>query len=259
MTQENKISAVIITYNEEKNILRCLESVKKVADEIIVVDSFSTDATPEICREFNVVFLQNTFKGHVEQKNFAAQKATSPYVLSLDADELLSDELVQYINSIKKQLFDFEAYSFKRLNNYCGKWIKNGAWYPDRKIRLWQAGKGSWGGDNPHDKVIMNANSRVEKVNHEILHYSFTSISEHLTQVNKFSSIAAETAFNNGKRASILMLLLSPFFKFVRDYFFKAGFRDGFYGLVIAVISSHSKFLKYAKLLQKQINLKKDS
>jgi len=140
-----KISAVIITFNEEKNIGRCLDSLQKVADEIVVVDSCSNDKTCEICEKYGVRFIQNRFKGHIEQKNFAMQQAEYDWVLSLDADEVLSLELTDSILKVKKD-WVIDGYAFNRLTNYCGTWIRHCGWYPDTKLRLWDKRRGRWGG-----------------------------------------------------------------------------------------------------------------
>src|ERR1035437_7666308 len=140
-----QISVVIITFNEEKNIERCILSVQDLADDIVVVDSFSTDRTEEICKSHGVRFIQNHFNGHIEQKNFAISKAHFPYILSLDADEQLSEELKKSIQQVKNN-WDADGYYFNRLTNYCGQWIRHSSWYPASKLRLWDSRKGKWGG-----------------------------------------------------------------------------------------------------------------
>jgi len=246
-----KISVIIITFNEEKNIRRCLESVQNIADEIIVVDSFSSDSTETICKDFNVRFVKNEFKGHIEQKNFALGLSSNPHVLSLDADEALSEELIQSVNRLKSG-WNSDAYSMNRMTNYCGSWIRHGSWYPDSKIRLITVGKGKWGGENPHDTYMPDNHSSVGKVRGDILHYSYYTTEDHIAQVNKFTTLGAQSAFNAGRKANILMLFYKPFYKFVRDYFLKMGFLDGYAGFVIARISAHATFLKYLKLLELQ-------
>ena len=151
-----KISATIITFNEERNIKKCIESLLEVADEVIVVDSFSTDDTERICKSFDKLkFYKHSFEGHIQQKNFAVSKTSYNFVLSLDADEQLSNDLINEINNIKiKKVTIPSAYSMPRLNNYCGKWIRHCGWYPDRKIRLWDKRIGTWGGTNPHDEDL---------------------------------------------------------------------------------------------------------
>ncbi len=155
---EVRISAVIITFNEERNIGRCLESLVGVADEIVVVDSYSTDRTEEICKSFDAKFIRHRFFGHIEQKNWAILQASSPYILSLDADETLSDELRKSILQVKKD-WTHDGYNFNRLTNYCGKWIRHTSWYPARKLRLWDSRKGHWGGYNPHDRFLLTEKS----------------------------------------------------------------------------------------------------
>jgi len=245
-----QISAVIITKNEERNIERCLQSLQGVVDEVIVVDSFSTDNTESICQKCNVQFIKHIFEGHIEQKNYAMQQANLPFVLSLDADEVLSSTLKQSIQKIKSKSFPADAYKFNRLNNYCGKWIKHGGWYPDTKIRLWNKNKGCWSGTNPHDKVIMQKNTKIVHLKGNLLHYTYNSISEHIQQMEKFSTIAAEQLKKNGKKTTLPLILLKSNWKFIRDYFFKAGFLDGYYGFIICKINAMTTFLKYVKLKQ---------
>ena len=242
-----KISAVIITFNEEKNIARCLNSLSGVADEILVVDSFSTDKTEAICRERGVRFETNKFVGHIEQKNFAMHHAKYDWILSLDADEALSSDLKESVSKVKSS-DEKHAYQLNRLTSYCGKWIKHGGWYPDRKIRLWNRNYGQWGGENPHDRVELVANSKIGFLKGDLLHYSFYSIEEHVAQIQKFTTIAALSAQRNGKRTNWMKIILGPVFTFLKMYFFRLGLLDGFYGLVIAVNSSFYKFLKETKM-----------
>jgi glycosyltransferase involved in cell wall biosynthesis len=242
-----KISAVIITYNEEHNIARCLESIKEVADEIVVVDSFSKDQTAEICRNYDVHFLEHPFDGHIEQKNYAMKQAVHDFVLSLDADEALSEELKASLMEIRKS-HNADYWSMNRLTNYCGKWVRHCGWYPDTKIRLWNRKKGNWGGVNPHDQVIMKKGARGARLEGDILHYSFNSIDEHMQQINKFTDISARALKNKSRSYALLKMIFSPMIRFIRDYFFKLGILDGFYGFVICKNTSYSRFLRYAKL-----------
>ena len=242
-----RLSVVIITFNEERNIERCIRSVQEVADEVIVVDSFSTDQTESICKKYGVRFIRHPFEGHIEQKNFAISQASFQHILSLDADEALSEKLKASILNLK-QNWKQGAYNMNRLTNYCGKWIKHGGWYPDRKIRLFEKGKGKWGGQNPHDKFLPDNPQQVGFVEGDLLHYSYYSIEGHIMQINKFTEIGAQSAHRAGIHSNILKLIFNPAFKFVRDYFLKLGFLDGYYGYVISRISAHATFLKYAKL-----------
>ena len=249
-----QLSVVIITFNEEKNIARCLDSVLPIADDIVVVDSFSTDTTKQICIQKRARFVEHKFDGHIEQKNWAITQAKYQYVLSLDADEALTKELQQAIIEIKNN-YQSDAYSFNRLTNYCGQWIKHCGWYPDEKLRLWDSKKGKWGGENPHDKVIMNKGIRVEHINLDILHYSFYTEEQHLKQIEYFTDISSKAAFNKGKKSSSLKIFYKPIFKFFRDYVLKAGFLDGYYGYIVCRNSGYAAGLKYKKIahLQKEI------
>lgn len=242
-----KLSVVIITFNEERNIGRCLASVKEVADEIVVVDSYSTDKTPEICQAFGVRFIQHSFEGHIQQKNFAITQATYPHILSLDADEALDNLLLKSVNQIKVN-WPADGYEINRLTNYCGSWIRYGGWYPDRKLRLWDGRKGKWVGTNPHDKFEMEAGSKILKLKGDILHYSYYSIEEHLKQINYFTTIACHELKLKGKSFGLWPLLVKPPFKFFQMYLLKFGWRDGFAGFCVAVLSAYAVFAKYAKL-----------
>ncbi len=244
-----KISAVIITFNEEKNIEQCLKSLSGIADEIIVLDSFSTDKTKEICKKFNVIFKQHAFDGHIQQKNRVIEAAQYNYVLSLDADEVLSKELKKSILEVKQSL-SFDSYYFNRLNYFCGKAIKHSGWYPDKKTRLWNKNKAKWGGINPHDMVILEKNASEKYLKGNLLHYTFNSIEEHLNQINKFSTIKATVAFNNKKKTNILKILFKPTVKFFIQYIIKGGILDGFLGFVICRNSAYAEFLKQIKIKQ---------
>jgi glycosyltransferase involved in cell wall biosynthesis len=248
MSQAVKISAVIITLNEERNIGRCLESLKNVADEIVVVDSFSTDKTADICETYGVRFIQHLFEGHIEQKNYAVSQAEFDCVLSLDADEALSEELARSILNATGN-WSWDGYRFNRLTHYCGKWIRHSGWYPDAKLRLWDRRKGRWGGVNPHDHVVMDAGSRIRHLGGDLLHYSYHSIADHIAQINRFSEIAARAAFSQGRKANIFGdILLNPFLTFFKKYIVKLGILDGYEGFVISIHTAYGKFLKYAKL-----------
>ena len=244
-----KLSVVIITFNEEKNIERCLISVKDIADEIVVLDSFSTDKTEEICKKHNVKFYQHKFDGHIQQKNRALIHASNNYVLSLDADEVVSSELKNSIITVKED-WQADGYFFNRLNNYCGKWIKHTSWYPDRKLRLWDKTKGEWGGDNPHDKVIMQKELELILLKGDLLHYSYNSINQHIQQYNYFTDIGAAEAFKMNKKSNLFIAFYKSIWKFFREYFFKLGVLDGYYGFVICILSSHATFIKYLKLTE---------
>lgn len=253
------LSVVIITFNEERNIARCLESVKGIADDIVVLDSFSTDQTEAICKSFGVRFFQHRFEGHIEQKNLAITYAVFPHVLSLDADEALDDTLKQSIAQAKSNWTN-TGYYMNRLTNYCGKWIYHCGWYPDKKLRLWDSREGKWGGLNPHDKfVLYRGDNDTGYLKGNILHYSYYTLDDHYKQVNYFTDILAKSQFEGGKRTNLIVLYLSPIVKFLRDYFLKLGILDGKAGFTISRISAYATFLKYRKIrqFQKALNSKK--
>ncbi len=243
-----KISVVIITYNEERNIERCLKSVDGIADEILVVDSYSTDKTEEICKLHNIRFIKHEFEGYIEQKNWATSQAAYNHVLSLDADEAITEELKKSILTVKNN-WTHDGYSFNRLTNYCGKWIRHTSWYPSRKLRLWDRRKGFWDGINPHDKFVMVKGSKVCHLKGDMIHYSFYTISQQINQINKFTDILALAYHQKGIKPNYFRyIILHPLWRFFRDYIIKLGFLDGFYGLVVSLNSSFEVYLKYLKL-----------
>lgn len=245
-----KLSATIITFNEEKHIGRCLESLKQVADEIVVVDSRSTDRTKEICLAYPVLFIEQPFLGYMEQKNFAQLKASHQYVLSLDADEALSEELVRSIREEKEKGFPAAGYTMNRFNYYCGRWIRHGTYYPDRKLRLIDTHKGKWGLQNPHERIVMQEDAAMAHLKGDLLHYTYQSLEEHNRQMDRFSSIAAKTLFDKGRKPSYVKMLFHPAWAFIKGYFIKGGFLDGFAGFMIARFTALQSFLKYAKLIR---------
>jgi len=242
-----KLSVVIITYNEEKNIARCIDSVKTLADEILILDSNSNDNTVAIAESRGAIVKQESFKGFIQMKNRAVQLADNDYILSLDADEALDPVLADSIRKVKEN-FTFQAYRMNRCTNYCGQFIRHGTWYPDKKIRLFDRRIAQWGGINPHDKIDLKENITAEQLRGDILHYSYYSIAEHVAQNNKFSTIAAESLFTNGKRTRLLNIIINPLWAFIQSYFIKAGILDGLFGFVIAIQISHMTFLKHIKL-----------
>jgi glycosyltransferase involved in cell wall biosynthesis len=243
-----QLSVVIITFNEEKNIGRCLESVKDIADDIVVIDSFSTDKTEEICKTKGVRFIQHKFEGHIEQKNWAITQAKFPHILSLDADEALDETLKKSILEIKNN-WQYDGYYINRLTNYCGKWIRHCGWYPDKKLRLWDSRKGKWDGTNPHDKYeLFEGDKNTSHLNGDILHYSYYTLNDHYKQVYYFTDILAKAEYKEGRKASVIKLLMSPIVKFIRDYIIKLGLLDGKEGFLISRISAYATYLKYKKL-----------
>lgn len=243
-----KLSVVIITFNEERNLARCLESVKDIAHEIIVVDSFSTDGTLAIASAHNARIISQAFEGYGQQKNSGTQHAANDWILSLDADEQLTPELKRSIVAVMKAP-EYNVYQMPRLTNYCGKWIRHCGWYPDRQTRLYNRTKGAWKEQKVHEYwQLNNAGDTKGLLKGDLLHYSFASISEHLKKIEKYSELAALAAVANGKNASLFKILVSPKWHFFTEYIIKLGFLDGFYGFVICKLSAYAAFAKYSKI-----------
>ncbi len=245
------LSAVIITYNEENNIARCIDSLKTVADEIIVLDSYSTDKTAEIARSHGAIVHFEIFRGYIEQKNYALQLASHNYILSLDADEALDSQLTHLILQAKES-FPFRAYRMNRCTQYCGRFLRHGLWYPDKKIRLFDRRIAKWGGLNPHDKIELQQGFRFKHLKGNILHYAFDTTEDIIWRNNRISSIAAMSLYKIGLRSSWYKMLVRPAWAFLNGYFFRLGFLDGFEGFGFAVNMSHQVFLKYSKLYKLQ-------
>ncbi|MDO4729249.1 MAG: glycosyltransferase family 2 protein [Bacteroidota bacterium] len=254
-----KISGVIITFNEERFIRQCIESIKDVVDEIVVVDSFSTDNTKVIAQEYNVRFIENKFEGFIAQKNFANSQAIYDYVLFLDADEQLSEQLKKSILDIKSLKVRFDGYSFNRLNNYCGHWVKYSGWYPDAKIRFFNRNKAKWVGENNlHEQIVLDNKESEQKLDGDLVHYAYDSVSEHWTKINKYTDIVSRYIFENqpNKKIGFSKLFLSPFWKFIKSFIFQKGYKDGAYGLIICSLAAFYTYLKYAKVKEFQLKNK---
>jgi len=242
-----EISAVIMTLNEERNIERCLASLRGIADEIFVVDSFSTDRTEEICADYRVRLIKHPFGGYIEQRQYSIDQAKYDHVLVIDADEALSDELRAEISKVKDN-WTHDGYEFNRLNSFCGQWIKHCGWYPDRKIRLFDRRKASVQGRNPHDRIMMNPGATLRHLRGDLLHYTYYTVDGHIHQLNRFTSIQAKENFERGKKASVFSMIFSPCYKFIRHYIFQLGFLDGYYGYLICRNQAFSTFMKHSKL-----------
>jgi glycosyltransferase involved in cell wall biosynthesis len=240
------ISVCIITFNEEKNIVDCLESVNWV-DEIVVVDSFSQDRTVDLCRKYTDKIYQIEWQGHVKQKNCALEYASNEWVLCLDADERLSPKLKEEIeNVLSADVKKIDGYFSPRHSYYLGRWINHGGWYPDYKLRLFRKSKGQWGGQDPHDKVILNGTTA--RLQGNLLHFVYKNLSHQLQTVDSFSTITANVLEGDDEGFSLMKLIFRPPFRFFEMYVIKKGFLDGLPGFIIAVASSFYVFLKYAKL-----------
>lgn len=246
----NILSAVVITKNEEKNIARCLRSLVGIADEIIVLDSFSTDRTEEICRTFPVKLISQEWKGYSATKNIGNSLASSDWILSLDADEELNEHLKKSILQEKEKGFS-GVYRMNRLTNYCGKWIRHGTWFPDKKIRLFNRKEAQWEGDFVHEKLVQitTQNPQLTTDLEGLLHhYSYYTLAEHRAQTKKYSRLAALELLNKETkhgRIKQFTMFFSPFTTFFQSYFIKLGFLDGTSGFIIALYSAWGKFLRF--------------
>ena len=240
------ISICIICFNEEANIRRCLES-SKWADEITVADSMSQDRTVETAREYTDKVYQRAWPGYVEQKNFALSKAKCDWILSIDADEEISQDLQDEIREEIEKEDAKDGYRMPRLSFYQGRWIKHSGFYPDRQLRLFRRERGHWTGRRVHEKVLIQG--QVGTLENDLLHYPYRGIiSRQIWTVDKFTDLLAEDMYEEGKRFNPLLLLLRPPLKFIEVYFFKLGLLDGLAGFIIAVTSAYAMFVRYVKL-----------
>jgi glycosyltransferase involved in cell wall biosynthesis len=243
-----KLSAVIITLNEEKNLGRCLDSLVGLADEIIVVDSFSSDKTSEIALRYGAIFILNKFEGHIQQKNFALQQAQGDWILSLDADEALDKDLIASIKQVISDENENLGYTMNRLTNYCGKWIRHCGWYPDTKLRLVRNGKAEWRGVNPHDKLELTDALPPGHLKGDILHYSYYTMEDHYKQIEYFGSIAAKEMYSRGKKVPRFTSIIKTAAQFFKSFFLKLGILDGIAGWNISIRSAYATHRKYALL-----------
>ena len=245
------LSAVIIAHNEERNIERCLKSLQGVADEVVVVDSGSTDGTLEICRRCGVSPVSHEWEGYAEQKNYANRLATGDWLMSLDADEALSDELRASLMAMKQTGMGRGAvYEVARLTYFGGRWVRHCGWYPDARVRLWQRGTAHWEG-SVHEQLLFEAPVRTLRLKGDLLHYSYYSLSELAERQPKYYRLAAEEAYAQGRRAGAGAVVLKPAWTFLRDYLLRGGFLDGTTGYVVCRMNAHYTFMKYATLREK--------
>jgi len=241
------VSAVVITYNEEKNIERCLQSLARLTDDIVVVDSFSRDSTEEICRKYNVNFLRRKWEGYGPTKNLGNSYGRYDYILSLDADEELSGDLIEEIKSEFNNP-RYDCYEVPRKSNFCGKWLKFGHWNPESHIRIFRKNKIYWDSSPVHEKLCLEKDTTIRKLKGAILHYTIYSLEQYDQKNDKYSTLAAERLFKDGKKPGFIKLYISPFYRFFHSYILKLGILDGYYGYVIAKETGRVTFQKYNKL-----------
>lgn len=241
-----KITATVITFNEEANIARALASLAW-ADEIIVVDSESRDRTVEIARRYTERVIVRAWPGYSAQKNFAAAEASHDWIFSLDADEQVSDKLRREIESLRQSATPtVAAYEMPRLAYYLGRWIRHSGWYPDWKLRLYDRRRARWVGEYVHEGVEVDGH--VARLGGDLLHFTVESASAHHLRIDRYTTLAAAQAHAQGKRASVASVIVSPPLTFLRSYLFKLGFLDGAQGYAIARFAAHYAFLKNLKL-----------
>ncbi len=243
----DRISAVVITKNEARNVERCLASLAPVVDEIVVVDDGSTDGTPALCERFGARVVQQPWLGFGPQKNVGNRLARHEWILSVDADEAL-DPALQAALAAAKAAGLRGVYEVARLNWYYGRFIRHGLEYPDRKVRLFPRAKASWDANLVHERLQYAEPLPAARLEGHLLHYTYAKVEEHVAKANRYTSLAAEEAFRRGAAPSVAKMLLSPVVVFLKAYLQKRGFLDGLHGLVLAVLHTHAAFLKNAKL-----------
>ncbi len=241
------ISAVIITRNEEANMARCLAGLSGLVQEVVVVDSGSTDDTRRIAEALGARVVERAWTNYSDQKNFANGLATHDHILSVDADEVPSEALAR---SIREATADGlkGAYRMHRLTNYCGRWVRHGGWYPDTKTRLFPKARARWVGDHVHEVLELTPGLPVTLLQGDLLHYSYRSLDDHRERIERYSDLHAQAMHKAGRRAGLLKRWLSPVAKFLKGYLLQAGFLDGKAGWHIAVLSARAVGMKYAKL-----------
>ena len=243
-----RISSVIITYNEEQNIEACIQSLKSVSDEIIVLDSYSDDKTVEIAESLGAKIFYKKFAGFGDQKAYAVEQATHEWILSIDADEILTPELQQSILSVKENP-KYDGYCMNILTNYCGKWIRHCGWYPQPKLRLLKRTKGSINRNKVHEGFTMNCTkSRVGGLKGDLLHHSYNTISDHSRKIQLYTELSAKNAVEKGLSISLLKIIFGPRWTFFYHYIIRQGFMDGYWGYVLCKNISYESFIKYTKI-----------
>jgi glycosyltransferase involved in cell wall biosynthesis len=240
-----QITATIVTFNEERNIARAIESLR-CADEVVVVDSGSNDKTREIAARLGARVIEEPWRGYAAQKNFAAGCASFDWILSIDADEALSEELEGEIATLKQEVPAFAAYSMPRLAQYLGRWILHGGWYPDPKVRLYERARAQWTGEYVHESIQVRAGG-VGRLEGKLLHFTCDSLAAHVRTLDRYTTLAARELVERGAKIGLRRLLIDPVWTFVRTWILRRGFLDGAQGIAIAWMAALYTFLKYAK------------
>ena len=250
------VSAIVVCFNEEGNIGACLESLRW-CDEIVVVDSFSTDRTVEICRRYTNRVVQREWRGYIDQKTYALSQATKEWALSVDADERITPELREEIGqALVRDRDSYAGYAVPRLVFYLRRWWWRGGWYPDYTVRLFRRDRATWGGSEPHDKILVDG--RIRRLRHPLHHFTYRDMEDHIRRINRFTSISSRELSKSGRRWRVTDALLRPAARFLRCYFLKRGFMEGFAGFYVAVTAAMYVFLRYAKLWELELEDKND-
>jgi glycosyltransferase involved in cell wall biosynthesis len=245
MMGKMEISVVVITYNEERRLEAALKSVANIASEIVVVDRYSDD-TVKVAKKYTDLVFQRKWTNFADQKNFGNGKTSFPWILSLDADERISPELKEEILQLKEGEPDCSGFSMPRQTFYLGRWICHGGWYPDRKIRLFRKSSARWEGEYVHESLVIDG--KVNPLTGSIHHFTYRNIGDHLQRINAFSDLGAQKLYARQKKCRWYHLAVVPFLNFLKSYFWRAGFMDGFAGFVVATLHGYSVFIRYAKL-----------
>jgi glycosyltransferase involved in cell wall biosynthesis len=258
--ERSPISGFVVTFNEQANIADCLKSLE-FCDELLVVDSFSTDNTLVIAKELGAKVVQRSWAGYKDQKEFGCSTVSNEWVISLDADERVSEELKKSILYVLEQDHagkidpEIAGYEVNRVVFHLGRWWRRGGWYPEYRLRFFRRSRVAWGGTEPHDKVIPSGITK--RLDGELLHFSYKDLTDQVNRLNKYSSISVDSAVEGGRGFSVLSLIVNPFIRFFKFYIIKQGFREGVAGFVVATIEAFYTFLKYAKLWEKSRKQKK--
>jgi len=244
----NLISAVVITKNEEKNISRCLESIKWI-DEIILIDSQSDDQTVAIAQKYNARIFSPDWKGYGNAKREGVNYASHDWILSVDADEVVYEELKREIQAVLKNNSSFSGYYLPRKTQFLGRWIMHCGWYPNYILRLFRKSMGNFDDAYVHEKVVLEGNTA--RLKNELLHYSYPDLESYFKKFNRYTTMGAEEAFQQGIKAGWFKIVIKPVISFFIHYIIKQGFRDGIEGFLVSSLSSLAVMVKYAKLKEK--------
>lgn len=240
-----KITVIVPTFNEERNLPACLDAVAW-ADEVFVVDSFSTDRTPEIARERGVRFVQHEYVNSATQKNWAIPQATHPWVMIVDADERVVPELRDEILAVLADPNAADGYDVGRLNHFLGRRVRFSGWRNDRCLRLFRRDKGRYQDRHVHADVVVDG--RVGRLRAKLLHYTFVSFDQYMKKFDRYTAWAAKDRALRTGRVGLRHLALRPAARFARQYFLKLGFLDGRVGFIVSALAAYSVFMKYARL-----------